>query len=111
VLRARCARDTHPDVLFIQGWGSGQEQYLAWAREIAALGCICLTFEPRGVARDHPVITGANHGLSEKPWQQAYTLLDNWATEMVLGATEGGSASAAHIRLRPSPRRGSPQPA
>jgi dienelactone hydrolase len=239
-----------PGVLFVQGWSSGQEQYLTRAREIAALGCVCLTFEPRGVARDHPehetvtreenlrdvlaaydllagqravdasaigvvgssyggylaavlsslrpvkwlalrvpalykdedwalpkrglnkeelaayrrspvgaaenralgacaayegdvlivesehddvvphpvianylaaferahsltyrVIGGADHGLSEKPWQQAYTsLLVNWATEMVLGAREGGGASAAHTRLRPS-RRGSPQPA
>ena len=28
-----------PGVLFVQGWGSGQDQYLARAREIAALGC------------------------------------------------------------------------
>jgi uncharacterized protein len=240
-----------PGALFVQGWGSGQEQYLARAREIAALGCICLTFEPRGVARDHPehetisreenlrdilaaydlladqravdasaigvvgssyggylaavlsslrpvrwlalrvpalyrdedwalpkrglnkeelaayrrspvgagenralgacaayegdvlivesehddvvphpvianylaaferahsltyrVIAGADHGLSEKPWQQAYTsLLVNWATEMVLGAREGGGASAARTQLRPSPQQGPPRPA
>src|SRR3954462_5530944 len=43
-----------PGVLFVQGWGSGQEQYLPRARQIAALGCLCLTLEPRGVARDHP---------------------------------------------------------
>src|SRR4029079_15292557 len=43
-----------PGVLFVQGWGSGQEIYLPRAREIAALGCMCLTFEPRAVARDHP---------------------------------------------------------
>ena len=43
-----------PGVLFVQGWGSGQEQYLARAREIAALGCVCLTFEPRGVAHGDP---------------------------------------------------------
>jgi pimeloyl-ACP methyl ester carboxylesterase len=37
------------------------------------------------------VIEGADHGLSEEPWQQAFTtLLVNWATEMVLGAREGG---------------------
>jgi pimeloyl-ACP methyl ester carboxylesterase len=35
------------------------------------------------------VIEGADHGLSEEPWQQAFTtLLVNWATEMVLGARE-----------------------
>ena len=240
-----------PGVLFVQGWGSSQEQYLARAREIAALGCVCLTFEPRGVARTDPrhdtvtrednlrdvlaaydvlagqetvdasaigvvgssyggylaailsslrpvrwlalrvpalykdgdwalpkqrldkdelatyrrgpvsaaenralgacaafrgdvlivqsehddtipppvianyraaferahsltyrVIEGADHALSKEPWQQAYTsLLVTWATEMVLGVREGGSASAAHTRLKPSPQRGSPTPA
>ncbi len=240
-----------PGVLFVQGWGSGQEQYLSRAREIAALGCVCLTFEPRGVARGDPehgtvtreenlkdvlaaydtlagqptvdkaaigvvgssyggylaavlsslrpvrwlalrvpalykdedwalpkraldkdelaayrrrsvdasenralsacaafrgdvliveserdvvvphpvianymaaferahsltyrVIAGADHGLSEEPWQQAYTsLLVNWATEMVLGAREDGQASAAHTRLRPAPHRGTARPA
>jgi dienelactone hydrolase len=58
------------------------------------------------------VIDGADHGLSQPPWQQAYTsLLVNWATEMVLGAREGGAAPEAHTRVRPSPRRGPPQPA
>jgi hypothetical protein len=57
------------------------------------------------------VIAGADHGLSEEPWQQAYTsLLVNWTTEMVLGAREGGAAPGAHMRLRPSPRRGPPRP-
>jgi pimeloyl-ACP methyl ester carboxylesterase len=43
-----------PGVLFVQGWGSGQEQYLPRARQIASLGCLCLTFEPRGVASNDP---------------------------------------------------------
>ncbi len=240
-----------PGVLFLQGWNSSQEQYLPRAREIAALGCVCLTFEPRGVARDdprqdtvtrednlrdiiaaydvlagqeavdasaiavvgssyggylatilselrpvrwlalrvpalykdedwavpkqqldkgelaayrrdliaaednralracsafggdvllvesehddtvpHPVIAnyraafanarsmtyrmieGADHGLSEEPWQQAYTsLLVSWATEMVLGAREGGTAPATRMQMGPSPRRRPPRPA
>ena len=240
-----------PGVLFMHGWGGSQEQYLTRAREIAALGCVCLTFDLRGHARTdsqhetvtrednlrdaiaaydvlagqpavdasaiavvgssyggylaailtslrpvrwlalrapalykdenwtwpkrqlnkdelaayrrapvsanenralgacaafdgdvlivesehdhivpHPVIAnyraafekahsvtyrvidGADHGLSQRPWQQAYTsLLVNWATEMVLGAREGGAAPEAHTRLRPSPGRGQPRPA
>jgi dienelactone hydrolase len=40
-----------PGVLFVHGWGGSQEQYLARAREIAALGCICLTFDLRGHAK------------------------------------------------------------
>ncbi|MCK8784779.1 prolyl oligopeptidase family serine peptidase [Roseomonas sp. NAR14] len=43
-----------PGILFVQGWGSSQDVYLPRARQIAALGCIGLTFEPRGVARDDP---------------------------------------------------------
>jgi uncharacterized protein len=239
-----------PAMLFVQGWGSGQEVYLPRAREIAALGCLCLTFEPRGVARDDPrhetvsrednlrdvvaaydllagqpgvdasaigvvgasygaylaailtslrpvrwlglrvpalykdqdwdepkrrldrdelaayrrrpldpeenralracsgfrgdvllveserddvvphpaianylatfakahsltyrVLAGADHGLSEKPAQQAYTsLLVNWLTEMVLGAREGGFASGVHARLSLSSKERAPAP-
>ena len=63
-----------------------------------------------GALLTYRVIAGADHGLSEKPWQQAYTsLLVNWATEMVLGAREDGEAPAAHTQLRPLPRRGPPR--
>ena len=66
-------------------------------------------FERRRMDR---VIGGADHALSEEPWQQAYTsLLVSWAAEMVLGAREGGAAPAAHTRLQPFPRRGPPTPA
>jgi pimeloyl-ACP methyl ester carboxylesterase len=239
-----------PGVLFVHGWGGSQEQYLTRAREIAALGCVCLTFDLRGHARTEPqhetvtrednlrdvvaaydtlaghrvvdraaiavvgssyggylaaiasslrpvrwlalrvpalykdedwavpkrrldrnelaryrrdlvraeenralqacaafagdvliiesehddlvphptiasyraafvnarsltyrVIEGADHGLSQEPWQQAYTsLLVNWVTEMVLGAREGGTAPQAHTHARPSPQRGPPRP-
>src|SRR5215213_11495900 len=43
-----------PGVLFVHGWGGSQEQYIARAREIAALGCVCLTFDLRGHARTQP---------------------------------------------------------
>src|SRR3712207_1653354 len=43
-----------PGVLFVHGWGGNQEQYLARAREIAALGCVCLTIDLRGHARTEP---------------------------------------------------------
>ena len=39
-----------PGVLFVHGWGGSQQQYLARAREVAALGCVCLTFDLRGHA-------------------------------------------------------------
>ena len=66
----------------------------------------------RDPSMTYRVIAGADHGLSERPWQQAYTsLLVKWATEVVLGAREGEGAPGAHTRLRPSPNRGPPQPA
>ncbi|HXC37605.1 MAG TPA: alpha/beta fold hydrolase [Burkholderiales bacterium] len=37
-----------PGVLFVHGWGGSQEQDLERAREAAALGCVCLTFDLRG---------------------------------------------------------------
>lgn len=40
-----------PGVLFVHGWGGSQQQYVSRAREVAALGCICLTFDLRGHAR------------------------------------------------------------
>ena len=40
-----------PGVLFVHGWGGNQEQYLERARAIAALGCVCLTFDLRGHGR------------------------------------------------------------
>lgn len=42
-----------PGVLFVHGWGGNKEQYITRAREVAALGCICLTFDLRGHARTH----------------------------------------------------------
>ena len=37
-----------PGVLFVHGWGGSQESDLIRAKRIAALGCICLTFDLRG---------------------------------------------------------------
>src|ERR1700694_5706055 len=39
-----------PGVLFVHRWGGSQQQYRARAREDAALGCVCLTFDLRGPA-------------------------------------------------------------
>src|SRR5690348_15128560 len=42
---------TIPGVLFVHGWGGCQERDLGRAQQIAALGCICLTFDMRGHVR------------------------------------------------------------
>ena len=43
-----------PGVLFVHGWGGSQQQYLARAREVAALGSVCLTFDLGGHAGTQP---------------------------------------------------------
>lgn len=51
------------------------------------------------------VIQGADHALSEEPWQRAYTsLLVNWMTEMVFGAREGGPAAQGSARTAAAPQ-------
>ena len=45
------ASTTVPGVLLVHGWDGSQEQYIHRAHQIAALGCVCLTFDLRGHAR------------------------------------------------------------
>lgn len=40
-----------PGVLFVHGWGGSQRHDLVRARQIAALGCVCLAFDLRGHER------------------------------------------------------------
>ena len=52
------------------------------------------------------VISDADHALSEKSWQKAYTAtLVNWLTEMVAGAREEAATElvARHKRTHPTP--------
>jgi hypothetical protein len=51
-----------PGLLFVHGWGGSQEQYLARARAVAALGCVSLTFDLRGHARSD----GENEAVSRE---------------------------------------------
>jgi uncharacterized protein len=95
-----------PGVLFVQGWGSGQEQYLPRARQIAALGCLCLTFEPRGVARDHPEHETIRREDNLRDLLAAYDLLAarrgvDVSAIGVVGASYGGYLAAILTSLRP----------
>ncbi len=54
----------YPGVLFVHGWGGSQQHDLARARDAAALGCACLTFDLRGheaTARQRETITRADN--------------------------------------------------
>src|SRR5215212_731883 len=44
-----------PGVLFVHGWGGSQQQYLARAHAVAALGSVCLTFDLGGHAGTQPL--------------------------------------------------------
>ena len=53
------------------------------------------------------MISGADHALSEKEWQQTYTsLLVNWMSEMVLGARAGKTGSGALTPMADSTQEG-----
>lgn len=94
-----------PGVLFVHGWGGSQQQYLARAHEIAALGCICLTFDLRGHARhqsQHEAVTRED-GLRDV--LAAYdALLDHPAVDpssiAVVGSSYGGYLAAILTELR-----------
>src|SRR4051812_41790226 len=95
-----------PGILFVQGWGSGQEVYLPRAREIAALGCHCLTFEPRGVASDDPRHETVSREDNLRDIIAAYNLLASQpgidpSAIGVVGASYGAYLAAILTSLRP----------
>jgi pimeloyl-ACP methyl ester carboxylesterase len=95
-----------PGVLFVHGWGGSQEQYLARARRIAALGCVCLTLNLRGhgetegqqntVTREHNLrdVLAAYDVLASHPG------VDRSAVAVV-GSSYGGYLGAVLTSLRP----------
>ena len=95
-----------PAVLFVHGWGGSQEQYLARAREIAALGCICLTFDLRGHARTQPQHDTVSRADNLKDVLAAYDELVNHPSVdasaiAVVGSSYGGYLAAILTALRP----------
>jgi dienelactone hydrolase len=95
-----------PGVLFVHGWAGNQGQYLARAREIGALGCVCLTFDLYGhattmsyqgrVTREDNLadIVAAYDTLAEFP------LVDRNAIAAI-GSSYGGYLCALLTTLRP----------
>lgn len=95
-----------PGTLLIHGWGGCQEQYLASARVIAALGYACLVFDLRGhaetrgqyetVTREdnlHDVIAAYDF-LSRAPGIDRHSIA-------VVGASYGAYLGALLLYLRP----------
>ena len=97
---------TLPGVLFVHGWGGSQQQYLARARKIAALGCIGLTFDLRGHARTEPQQETVSREDNLCDVLAAYDELVNHpsvdASAMaVVGSSYGGYLAAILTTLRP----------
>lgn len=95
-----------PGVLFVHGWGGSQAQYLARAREITALGCICLTFDLRGHAgtqQQHETVSRESNlrdVLAAYDVLAAHRLVDP-SSIAVVGSSYGSYLAAILTSLRP----------
>jgi uncharacterized protein len=95
-----------PGVLFVHGWGGSQAQYMARAREVAALGCVCLTFDLRGHADTLTQFQTVSREMNLRDVVAAYDRLaerpevdrDRIA---VVGSSYGGYLAAILTTLRP----------
>lgn len=74
-----------PGVLFLHGWGGNQAQYATRAREIAALGCACLTVDMRGHALTEPDRPGVTR---EHNLQDALAAYERLVSEVVVDDDE-----------------------
>lgn len=95
-----------PGVLFVHGWGGTQEHYIARAREIAALGCVCLTFDLRGHARTGHKQETVTREDNLQDVLAAYDLLARHpmvdaSSIAVAGSSYGGYLAAILTSLRP----------
>jgi dienelactone hydrolase len=95
-----------PGVMLVHGWDGSQDQYIARAHEIAALGCICLTFDLRGHVRHHGLRESVNREDNLQDVLAAYDVLvghpavDPGAIAIV-GSSYGGYLAAVATALRP----------
>jgi uncharacterized protein len=93
-------------VLLVHGWGGSQKQYLARAREIAGLGCVCLTIDLRGHARDeeHSGVVSREHNLRDVLAGYDALVADpavDPTAIAVVGSSYGGYLAAILTGMRP----------
>ena len=95
-----------PGVLFVHGWGGSQSQDLSRAREVAALGCVCLTVDLRGhranAVRKDTVTRAQNLAdiCATYDWLAAQPQVDTGSIAVV-GVSYGGYLGAILTALRP----------
>ncbi len=95
-----------PGVLFVHGWGGSQEQYVARARDVAALGCICMTFDLRGHAATRVQYQTVSRETNLRDLLAAYdTLASRRHVDpdaiAIVGSSYGGYLAAIVTTLRP----------
>jgi len=95
-----------PGVLLVHGWDGSQQQDIALAHELAALGCICLTFDLRGHARHVAQREAVTREDNLRDMLAAYdTLVGHPAVDpnavAVIGSSYGGYLAAVLTSLRP----------
>jgi dienelactone hydrolase len=95
-----------PGVMLVHGWDGSQEQYIARAHEIAALGCICLTFDLRGHAKDHAARDAVTREDNLADMLAAYDVLVghpsvDGRSVVVAGSSYGGYLATVLSTLRP----------
>lgn len=95
-----------PGVLLVHGWDGTQAQYVARARDIAAMGAICLTFDLRGHVRHRDQRESVNREDNLRDVIAAYDVLaahpmvDRRAIALV-GSSYGGYLAAIATTMRP----------
>lgn len=95
-----------PGVMLVHGWRGNQEQYLTRARAIAALGCVCLTFDMRGHGRSSVPYESVTREHSLRDIIAAYDALAGHhgvdkSAIAVIGSSYGGYLAAILTTLRP----------
>ncbi len=95
-----------PGLLFVHGWGGSQEQYLARARELSSLGCVCLTFDLRGHVRHVSQYESVSREDSLRDVLAGYDMLARQrnvdpAAIAVIGSSYGGYLATILASLRP----------
>ena len=95
-----------PGVLFVHGWGGSQQQYLVRAREVAALGCVCLTFDLGGHAGTQPLRETVSRESNLHDVVVAYDALAahpsvDASAIAVVGSSYGGYLATILTSIRP----------
>ncbi len=95
-----------PGILFVHGWGGSQAQDMERAREISALGCVCLTIDLRGHGRDQNHMSSVSRAqnlddiIAAYDWLVARSDVESNAIAVV-GISYGGYLASLLSLLRP----------